>query len=57
VKTSSNVMTAVVSMRIGFVTVSMTAKTYRTNKTAVSDAARYTYFPFVFLIVSCTVNR
>jgi len=52
VKTSLSVMTAVVSQRGGFVTVRMTAETSRTNKTAVSNAARYTYFPLVFLIVS-----
>ena len=57
VKTSSNVTTAVVSQRHGFVTVGMTAETSRTNKTAVSNATRYTYFHLVFLIVSGTVNR
>ena len=45
-------MTAVASQRGGFATVGMSVETSRTNKTAVSNAARYTYFPFVFLIVS-----
>ena len=56
-KTSLNVTTAVVSQRIGSVTVGINAETSRTNKTAVSDAPRYTNFPLVFLIVSGTVNR
>jgi len=46
------VTTASVSQRHGFVTVGMSVETSRTSKTAVSDAARYTYFSFVFLIVS-----
>ena len=38
-------------------TVGIAAETSRTNKTAVSNATRYTYFSLVFLIVSGAVNR
>jgi len=44
VKISSNVTQAVVSMRHGFVTVTMTVETSLMNETAVSDASMY--FPF-----------
>jgi len=57
VYSTSNVTTASVSQHLGFVTVGITAETYRTNKTAVSDATRYAYFPLVILIVAGTVNR